>query len=141
MMTATASLRAEFSRKARTLLRGMTALFGNATLLNPFRHPAFSFILVSHKLARWLAPLALAGCLAGAWLLRAEPLYSGMLYAQLTLYALAIAGLAWPALAARSLVVRFSAFFLLVNAAAAKAFALWIVGVRQEVWEPTRRPA
>lgn len=140
-MTATASARAEFSRKARTFLRGITALFGNAALLNPFRHPAFSFILVSHKLARWLAPLALGGCLVGAFLLRHAPLYWGLFNAQLALYALAAAGLAWPALAARSLVVRVCAFFVLVNAAAAKALALWIVGVRQEVWEPTRRPA
>jgi len=140
-MTATASVRAEFGRKARTFLRGITALLGNAALLNPFRHPAYSFILASHKLARWLAPLALAGCLAGAFLMRGEPLYRGFFYAQLALYALAAAGLAWPALAARSLVVRISAFFLLVNAAAAKALALWIVGVRLEVWEPTRRPA
>jgi hypothetical protein len=140
-MTATASVRAEFSRKARTFLRGITALAGNAALLNPFRHPAFSFILVSHKLARWLAPLALAGCLAGAFLLRGEPLYRGLFFAQLALYALALAGLACPVLAARSLVVRMCAFFVLVNGAAAKALALWIAGVRQEVWEPTRRPA
>lgn len=140
-MTATASARAEFSRKARTFLRGITALAGNAALLNPFRHPAFSFILVSHKLARWLAPLPLAGCLAGAWALRAEPVYFGLFYAQLALYALAALGLAWPSLATRSLVVRLCAFFVLVNAAAAKALALWIAGVRQEVWEPTRRPA
>ena len=25
--------------------------------------------------------------------------------------------------------------------AAAKALVLWVTGVRQEVWEPTRRPA
>ena len=140
-MTATASASAEFSRKARTFLRGITALLGNAALLNPFRHPAYSFILVSHKLARWLAPLALAGCLAGAFMMRGEPLYRGMFYAQLALYALAVAGLAWPTLAARSLVVRICAFFVLVNAAAAQALALWMIGVRQEVWEPTRRPA
>ena len=140
-MTATASASAEFSRKARTFLRGLTALSGNAALLNPFRHPAYCFILVSHKLARWLAPIALAGCLVGAFLLRADPLYAGLFYAQLALYALALAGLAWPVLAARSLVIRICAFFLLVNAAAAKALAMWLAGIRQEVWEPTRRPA
>lgn len=140
-MKATTSARAEFSRKARTFLRGLTALLGNAALLNPFQHPAFSFILISHKLARWLAPFALVGCLAGAFLLRAHPLYAGLFYAQLALYALAFAGLAWPLLARRSLVIRICAFFLLVNAAAAKALGMWLVGIRQEVWEPTRRPA
>jgi cellulose synthase/poly-beta-1,6-N-acetylglucosamine synthase-like glycosyltransferase len=140
-MTATASAGAEFNRKTRTFLRGMTALFGNAALLNPLRYPAFSFILVSHKLLRWLAPAALAGCLVGAALLSVERAYVGVLAAQLLLYALAVLGLAMPALAARSLVVRICAFFVLVNAAAAKALVQWLAGVRQEVWEPTRRPA
>ena len=140
-MTATASTRAEFSRKARTFLRGITALFGTAAPLNPFRHPAFSFILFSHKLMRWLAPIALVGCLVGALLLRAEALYAGLLYAQLALYGLAIIGLALPGAAARSLVVRICAFFVLVNLAAAKALGMWLIGIRQEVWEPTRRPA
>jgi hypothetical protein len=140
-MTATASSSAEFSRKVRTFLRGITALFGNVALLNPFRHPAFSFILFSHKLMRWLAPVGLIGCLVGAFVLRGVPLYSGLFYAQLTLYLLATAGLAMPAIAAHSFVVRVSAFFLLVNLAAAKAMGMWLVGIRQEVWEPTRRPA
>ncbi len=42
-MTATQSQRAEFSRKARTFLRGLTALFGNASLLNPMRYPGLRF--------------------------------------------------------------------------------------------------
>lgn len=140
-MTATANTRVEFSRKARTFLRGITALFGNFALLNPFCHPAFSFILFSHKLMRWLAPVGLIGCLVGAFVLRSVPLYSGLFYAQLALYLLAALGLAFPAIAANSFVVRVSAFFLLVNLAAAKAMGLWLVGIRQEVWEPTRRPA
>jgi hypothetical protein len=56
-------------------------------------------------------------------------------------YALAIAGLWLPKLAEKLLIIRIPAFFLLVNLAAAKALVLWIFGVRQEVWEPTRRPA
>ena len=94
VMTATASTSAEYSRKTRTLLRGMTALFGNAALLNPLRFPAFSFVLVSHKLLRWLAPLALAGCLVAALLLRGRVLYETALYGQVALYTLALAGLA-----------------------------------------------
>ena len=140
-MTATPNQRAEFTRKARTFLRGLTALFGNAALLNPFAYPGYSFILWSHKLARWLGPVAMAGCLASALALAAKPLYAWLVGAQLAVYALAIAGLLSPGFAARSVLVRIPAFFLLVNLAAAKALALWIGGVRQEVWEPTRRPA
>ena len=140
-MTATGSPRAEFQRKTRTFLRGLTALFGNARLLNPLGYPAFAFILWSHKLLRWLGPLALVGCLASSVALRGGPVYAAALWLQAAAYGLAIAGLAVPSLADRTAVVRFPAFFLLVNLAAAKALGLWLAGVRQELWEPTRRPA
>lgn len=139
-MTATSSQKAEFTRKVRTFLRGITALFGNASLLNPFRYPAFSFILWSHKLMRWLAPLPMLGCLIAAFLLRNEPLYLFLLVGQLLLYAAAIAGMLIPRLAHGFAIVRLSAFFVLVNAAALKALALWLSGQRLEVWQPTQRP-
>ena len=141
VMTATESQRAEFSRKARTFLRGLTALLGNASLLNPMRYPAFAFILWSHKLMRWLGPVSLVLCLVSAFMLRAQPIYAALLYGQLAFYATALAALAWPESIGRFSVARLSAFFLLVNAAAGQALVMWLAGVRQELWEPTRRPA
>jgi hypothetical protein len=139
-MTATGSQRAEFSRKARTFLRGLTALFGNAALLIPVRHPKYSFILWSHKLLRWLGPVSLAGCLVSAFALRGQPFYAVMFYGQLAFYAMAIAALALPQSVGRFSLARLSGFFVLVNAAAGQALLQWLAGVRQEVWEPTRRP-
>jgi hypothetical protein len=138
-MTATSSQRAEFARKVRTLLRGMTALFGNAALLNPFRHGSFSFILWSHKVLRWLAPLPMVGCLLASFALRDQGFYGFVFAAQVFLYAIAVAGWIWPSLAIVSL-VRLSTFFLLVNAAAFKALLLWSSGSRVEIWQPTKRP-
>lgn len=140
VMTATGSQRAEFSRKARTFLRGLTALFGNVGLLNPLRFPAFSFILWSHKLMRWLGPVSLALCLVSAFAMREEPLYASLLYAQLVFYALALGALVSPSFVGRLGLARISGFFLLVNAAAGQALLQWLAGVRQELWEPTRRP-
>jgi hypothetical protein len=139
-MMATASQRAEFARKVRTFQRGLSALFANAQLLNPFAHPGFSFILWSHKIMRWFAPLPMIGCLVTSWLLREHALYAFLFAGQLGLYLLAIAGLLAPPLAERVGLVRISAFFMLVNLAALKAVALWASGARVEVWEPTRRP-
>ena len=141
IMAASGGQRIEFARKTRTFLRGITALLGNAALLNPLRFPAFSFILISHKLLRWLAPFALLGCLVAAFLLRELPFYRAALHIQLLLYSIAAAGLALPRFAAGSGIVRFCSYFLLVNAAAAKALLLWLGGARQEVWQPTRRPS
>ena len=139
-MTATKSQSAEFTRKVRTFLRGITALFGNLKLMNPVAFPTFSFILISHKLMRWLGPVPMIACLVSSWLLRADPLYAVMFWGQITLYAAAVVGILSPALADRVTLVRLSAFFVLVNIAALKALLQWSVGVRLEVWEPTRRP-
>jgi predicted LPLAT superfamily acyltransferase len=64
-----------------------------------------------------------------------------MLYGQLAFYAVALAGLTWPKEVGRFTLARLSAFFLLVNMAAGQALLQWLVGVRKELWEPTRRPA
>ena len=116
-------------------------MFGNAALLNPFAYPAFAFILWSHKLLRWLGPVALAGCLAANVALAGQWPYGVLLGLQLAFYALAAGALLAPGSIGRLSLARIAAFFLLVNAAAAKALALWMAGVRQELWEPTRRPA
>jgi cellulose synthase/poly-beta-1,6-N-acetylglucosamine synthase-like glycosyltransferase len=139
-MTATSSQSAEYTRKVRTFLRGITALAGNAGLLNPFRYPAFSFTLWSHKAMRWLAPIPMMLALGAAFALRAQPLYAFFFYAQLAAYAAAVLGLALPGVAARFSPARLAAFFLLVNVAALQAAWLWLIGTRVEVWQPTRRP-
>jgi hypothetical protein len=118
----------------------MTALFANADLLNPFKYGAFSFILWSHKLLRWLAPLPMLCCVLSSWMLREQPLYLVAFAAQASLYAAASGGLLWPATARASRIVRLSAFFALVNAAAFKALLHWLAGSRVETWQPTRRP-
>ena len=139
-MTATKSQSAEFTRKARTFLRGITALFGNIGLMNPFKHPTFAFILFSHKLMRWIAPLFMVAALASSFLLRADPFYALAFYAQVAAYAVASLGVFAPAAAEKSGLVRLAAFFLLVNLAALQALMRWLGGERLEVWEPTRRP-
>lgn len=138
-MTATSSQRAEYTRKVRTFLRGITALLGNARLLNPFRFPAFSFILWSHKAMRWLGPVPMVAALCASFALRAEPLYAFFFYAQLAAYAGAVLALTMPKVA-RFSPARLAAFFLLVNVAALQALWLWLIGTRVEVWQPTRRP-
>lgn len=139
-MTSTSSQKAEFTRKTRTFLRGITALAGNVALLNPFAHPRMSFILWSHKAMRWLAPIAMVLCLVASWMLRADTFYAVAFGAQILAYGAAAAATFWPAQFARVSVARLAGFFLLVNLAALKALWQWLTGVRVEIWEPTRRP-
>ena len=49
----------EFSRKTRTVLRGISVLMRNLSLLNPIKYGLFSWQLFSHKLCRWLVPFLL----------------------------------------------------------------------------------
>jgi cellulose synthase/poly-beta-1,6-N-acetylglucosamine synthase-like glycosyltransferase len=60
----TRDLRIELRRKVRTMARGIRTLFYHKTLMNPMRYGLFAFMLVSHKLCRWLpfliAPISIS---------------------------------------------------------------------------------
>ena len=64
----TAQLRTEMKRKVRTMARGLKTLFYCRALMNPARYGWFAFMLVSHKLLRWLpyllSPVALLALIA-----------------------------------------------------------------------------
>lgn len=49
----------EFQRKVRTVLRGISVLVRNLSLLNIHEYGLFSWQLFSHKLCRWLVPFFL----------------------------------------------------------------------------------
>src|SRR5206468_4518646 len=51
--------RKEYTRKIRTLVRGMNVLTKRLCLLNPFRYGMFAWQLFSHKLCRWMVPFAM----------------------------------------------------------------------------------
>ena len=131
--------RQEFSRKVRTLIRGMTTFFAYAHLLNPLRYPAFAFMLSSHKLMRWAAPFFLVGLLVASVALAGSPFYLAALVAQVLFYLGALASLAEWGQFHRSLPGKISLYFSSVNAAILTAWIQYARGVRQELWTPSRR--
>jgi len=138
-MSSTKSTRGEFTRKVRTLIRGMTALWAMRALLNPFRHGLFAFVLWSHKLMRWLVPVfMLVALVSNAWL-AGSGFYRLTLALQLLFYGLAILGLVWPWMVNRNVMVRIAVYFTVVNAAIALAWLRYLGGERLEVWNPTAR--
>jgi len=62
MVPRSAQIRTELRRKVRTMARGLSTLFYHRSLMNPLEYGGFAFMLISHKLLRWLpylfAPLA-----------------------------------------------------------------------------------
>ncbi len=138
-MASTKSTRGEFTRKVRTLIRGMTALWHARGLLNPFRSGLFALVLWSHKLARWFVPFCLLAVLsANLWLL-AEPFYLITAAAQAAFYALALLALADLRIARDSLFGKVPMYFTVVNGAILVAWIRFVAGTRLEIWEPTRR--
>ena len=135
------SLRAEFRRKVRTMQRGLRTLWYKRALLDPARYGSFAFMLASHKLARWIAPLTLPPALVGlALLARDEPVASLLLVLAVLGIGVGAIGMSWPEERRLPRLLAIPAFALAANVAGVKA---WFDAMRPgagRIWEPTRRP-
>lgn len=134
------SLRKEYKRKVRTIARGMRTLWYKRKLMNPFTHPVFAWMLLSHKISRWALPWAgLATLLALGVLAPSRPWAAGLLACAAAV--IVVGGFGW-ALADRPKLPKFfsaPAFVLAGNIAAAHAFLRVLGGRHDALWEPTRR--
>lgn len=129
----------EFARKVRTVIRGMTGLWKNKDVLNPFRYGFFAVQLFSHKLCRWMVPVFLALALASNAILAQEsPVYAILFAFHLAFYGVAVLGIVLLPVR-RVSAFRAASFFVLVNASIAVAWWRFIGGERIHSWSPTRR--
>jgi cellulose synthase/poly-beta-1,6-N-acetylglucosamine synthase-like glycosyltransferase len=138
----TVSIRSEFNRKVRTMARGLETLWYKRGLMNPVVYGGFAWMLVSHKLCRWLVHLTLPLALLGLGLLA---LVNQVALALLgvTLLATAVGLLAllrWPEGRAMPFPLAVCGFVVAVNLAALLAWTKAVRGERNPIWEPTRRP-
>ncbi|MDZ7761092.1 MAG: glycosyltransferase family 2 protein [Desulfovermiculus sp.] len=140
----------EFSRKVRTVLRGLSVLMRNLSILNVFRYGLFSWELFSHKLCRWLVPFFLLLALgSNLFLIPKSPFYVLTFFLQAVLYAAALAyGQVWlhkgsssKAGLLPSLVrgMKIPYYFCTVNAAIFMAWMKYVRGERAIFWEPSKR--
>jgi cellulose synthase/poly-beta-1,6-N-acetylglucosamine synthase-like glycosyltransferase len=139
----TTSLRREYRRKVRTMLRGLETLFYKRALLNPFRHGSFALKLWCHKLIRWLVPWAALLVLVGLVLLAVG--LPQLRWPLLTLGA-AIGGFMavawwWPPNTALPSVLAVPCYVLFGLLAGVHAWIKALSGDLNPVWEPTRRDA
>jgi cellulose synthase/poly-beta-1,6-N-acetylglucosamine synthase-like glycosyltransferase len=137
----TVSLRAEFRRKIRTMARGLETLWYQRALMNPLRYGRFAWMLVSHKLSRWLVHLALPLGLAGLGLLALE---SGAARLALAIVALVLVlgviAMRWPEHRRLPGPMALAGFVVAVNVAGLVAWGQALRRERNPIWEPTRRP-
>jgi cellulose synthase/poly-beta-1,6-N-acetylglucosamine synthase-like glycosyltransferase len=138
----TGSLRREYRRKVRTISRGMDTLVSRSELLDPTRHGLFAWKLFSHKVCRWLGPVALIPGLVGLILLAHFYLWAMVgLGAVIFLLALAAAAALVPERRHLPALLSVPAFGVAANVAVLHAIWRVVVGHHDHIWEPTRRDA
>lgn len=134
------SLRKEYRRKVRTIARGMRTLWYKRQLMNPFREGVFAWMLLSHKVSRWLLPWAAFATVVALGILALEWMWARVLFV-LALAGIVLAAVGWL-LADRPKLPRLlsaPAFLLAGNVAAAHALLRVLGGGEDALWEPTRR--
>lgn len=129
----------EYSRKLRTVLRGISGLARHLEVLNPFRYGLFAFQVWGHKAMRWLVPwFLLAALLSSAMLWPMHAIYRWMVMAQVLAYML-VAVAHWEPNLRKNQLLRIGYYFIQVNVAIAHAMVMFLAGRRMTVWEPSKR--
>jgi len=130
-------MESEFRMRVRVALRALQGLVYMRRLLNPWRHPAAAFSLISHKVLRYGAfafmPIALA---ANAALAARSCWYLALFVAHASAYGLALLGLR------RNLPRRLRAltvvptYFVVSNLAFSVAVVKFLRGQTMATWQP-----
>ncbi len=129
----------EYSRKIRTVIRGMTALARHPEVLNPFKYKLFALQVFSHKVMRWLEPWFLIGLLGITTVLApTHGFFTLCLLAQLAFYGTALAAHYKPTLTQNNL-IKIIYFFVQVNLALLDASLKFLTGTRMTTWKPSAR--
>lgn len=136
----TKSLGTELRRKSRTMARGLDTLFFLSEMMNPLKYGAYAFMLVSHKLVRWLLFPALLGWFVGPLLLwRTAPWTLLLLFGMTGGVALAWFTVKMPNEKRLPDFLAFPAYAFISIIAAWMAWRESISGHKVPIWEPTPR--
>ena len=134
------SLHREYRRKVRTMTRGLETLFYKRHLMNPLRYGTFAWMLLSHKLARWLVPWAALVALISTAVLARELVWPKLVLAASGVVLLSAAlGWIWPDDKRAPSIFAVPAYVLSGLMAGLHAWVNALRGDLNPVWEPTRR--
>lgn len=134
------SLRREYHRKVRTMTRGLKTVWYRRGLLNPFRYGAYSWMVFSHKLCRWLVPVALlVGTLATFGLATSQVWAIPFAAVAAVVALLALLGWAWPPDRPVPRLLSVPAYLFIANVAALNGWLNLFRGTGSAAWSPTRR--
>jgi len=139
----------EFNRKVRTVLRGISVLMRNLSLLNPFKYRLFSWQLFSHKLCRWFVPFFLIVAFISNTVIMFNSVSLFLIFIlQISFYSLALYYY-WkppslqtsklPSNNSLSAISKLCYFFIAVNTSIFVAWFKYFKGERATFWEPSKR--
>jgi cellulose synthase/poly-beta-1,6-N-acetylglucosamine synthase-like glycosyltransferase len=137
------NLENEFRRQSRITNRSLRAIFRRRHLLNPITHPSFSFFLWSHKVFRFLAPVALSLSVAALVPLAIQnPAYLAMAVGVAVGATAVVVARAVPAvLASESALVRplhLATVFVAMNVGMLHGWWKFLSGRTDVMWQPER---
>jgi len=128
----------EISRKIRIISREWFAMRRNLKLLNPFRFPAISFMLYSHKLLRWLFfVFVLTGLISSAFLTHIW-FYRWVFTAQIVVYLMGTLGLIAQSKNRHLPFTGLPGYFMAMLWSSAVAFKNFLVNKHYGMWKPIR---
>jgi len=127
----------EIKRKVRIITREWVALKNNAVLLNPFKFCRISFILISHKLIRWLFFLFMLIMLISCAMISA-PFYQWMLKLQILFYLIGILELIAQKTGKHIPAAGLIAYFTAMGWASLIGFIKFVFSINTGVWNPVR---
>jgi len=137
----TSSLQSEYHRKVRTMARGLETLWYKRSLANPLRYGRFAWMLLSHKLCRWLVHLTLPLAVVGLLLLTTTSVWAWLVLAGILVVGiLGTVALRWPSHRRMPYLLAGCGFAVAINLAGLQAWSKALRGERNPIWEPTRRP-
>jgi cellulose synthase/poly-beta-1,6-N-acetylglucosamine synthase-like glycosyltransferase len=128
---------AEYHMRVRVALRAFLALNDKRALLNPLRFPLFGWQLASHKLLRYLSFFPLGAAAIINWLLLSRGwVYGALAAAQCCAALLVYLAMRGPGALRGVALARYCYYFVLLNCASAVAFARFVRGEKQVIWQP-----
>jgi cellulose synthase/poly-beta-1,6-N-acetylglucosamine synthase-like glycosyltransferase len=134
------SLHREYERKARTIVLGLDTLFHYPHLLDPMQHGWFAYMLLSHKLSRWLVYLLVPFAFLGLFILApTSGVAYGLLLAALVIAAAGLVGIYWPPSRPIPAILAACGYMVALGAAGVTGWSRFVRGEHATTWRPTAR--
>ena len=131
----------EFRRKIRIVSRSLNVLRRVPVSMNPFKNTRHWFMLVSHKLLRWFAPVFMIVLFVASLALWQFPFYRVAAFLQIAFYAAAFVGWRWQSKNRLSKIFSLPFYFCLVNLASLIGCVNCLRGNLVGQWTPPRHKA